>query len=316
MNTTSTDLQMIDPKRITRNPNNPRRYFNDERLDLLRTSIQETGVLVPLIAYRDMSAPESYVLMDGERRWLSALELGLPEVPVNVISAPDPLENLLQMFNIHAVREDWPLVSVALSLREVMQVSGETRESRLAVMTGLTRSTVRRAKRLLSLPDEELELIKSEAHLDRSVQIHREDLYLEIEAAESVIRNEFPEIESKYSRGEVIRRFARKREVGTLQAVTDFRDVGKLVKAAESDLVDRGSVLDAVERLIEDESLSPSRVFDQVARQSYEQQELTRRIAVLRDHLVEMPSDVALSDELRESLQELRTIISEFLGPE
>lgn len=315
MSITSTDLQMVDPKRINRNPNNPRRYFNDERLDLLRTSIQETGILVPLIAYRDVD-PADYILMDGERRWLAALELGLQEVPVNVISAPDPLDNLLQMFNIHAVREEWPLVSIALSLREVMKVSGETRESRLAVMTGLTRSTVRRSKRLLSLPDEELELIKSEAHLDRSVQIHREDLYLEIEAAESVIRNEFPEIGDRYSRDQVIRQFARKRELGSLQAVTDFRDVGKMVKAAESDLVDRSLVLRAVERLIDDESLSPTDVFNQVARQSYEQQELTRRIAILRDHLVETPIETALSDELREALRGLRAIIDEFLGSE
>src|SRR5438132_13001827 len=102
------ELARIDPHVIGRNPNNPRRFFNDERLDLLRTSLQEIDVLVPLIVYPHPLEQGRYILMDGERRWRCALDLGLSTVPVNVISAPTPLENLLQMFNIHSVREDWP----------------------------------------------------------------------------------------------------------------------------------------------------------------------------------------------------------------
>jgi len=178
MSTEPATLIQIDPWSIRRNPNNPRRYFNDEQLDLLRTSVQEVGILVPLIAYEDPDEPGSFVLMDGERRWRCALDLGLDAVPASTIAPPTPLDNLLRMFNIHSVREDWPLIAVALSLREVIRISGEERESRLAERTGLTRATVRRAKRLLNLPDRELELIQAEAHLDRSQQVHREDLYL------------------------------------------------------------------------------------------------------------------------------------------
>ena len=156
---------------IIKNPNNPRRYFNDERLDLLRTSILEVGILVPLIAFQDPTDPSQYILMDGERRWNCAWELALESVPVSLIRPPNPLENLLRMFNIHAVRDDWPLISVALSLQEIIAISGEDRETRLAEMTGLGRGTVRRAKRLLSLPENELDLIQSEAHLDRSQQV-------------------------------------------------------------------------------------------------------------------------------------------------
>ena len=64
------ELTEIDPELIEPNPRNPRRYFNEERLDLLRTSIQEVGILVPLIAYRrTVGDGDRYVLMDGERRW-------------------------------------------------------------------------------------------------------------------------------------------------------------------------------------------------------------------------------------------------------
>jgi ParB/RepB/Spo0J family partition protein len=303
-------LAQIDPDLIEPNPRNPRRYFNEERLDLLRTSIQEIGILVPLIVYRrDDVEDERYVLMDGERRWRSATDLALSRVPANVIPAPTDLENLLRMFNIHNVREDWPLISVALSLQDVIGLSGETGEKRLAEMTGLTRSTVRRAKRLLSLPAEELALIQQEAHLDRAQQVHREDLYLEIEAAESVLRSELPEIGSEFSRDQVIRQFASKAEQGSLRAVTDFRWVGRLVKAAEEDVVSREDVLAAVRTLVVDTSASPQDVFENVAALAYRQHTIQRKAELLADDLTGLLSVTTLSPALVEQLRLLRELI-------
>lgn len=303
----------VDPEKLSKNPHNPRRYFNEEQLDLLRTSIQEVGILVPLIAYEDSNEPGNYLLMDGERRWRCSLDLGLSEVPINVIPEPSPLENLLRMFNIHSVREDWPLISVALSLRQVIEISGDNREVQLAEMTGLTRSTVRRAKRLLSLPEPELELIRSEAHLDRVDQVHREDLYLEIEAATSVTLNELPEIRDQYSRDEIIRKFAAKREAGTLTAVTDFRDVGKLVKAADEDLVSREEVSAAVSRLIDDIAATPPDVFNELAAFAYDQRTAARKAELLRESLESLSADVDLSSALREQLEALVATIDRLL---
>jgi ParB family chromosome partitioning protein len=303
----------VDPADLSKNPHNPRRYFNEEQLDLLRTSLQEVGILVPLIAYEDPAEAGRYVLMDGERRWRSALDLGFGEVPLNVIPEPSPLDNILRMFNIHSVREDWPLISVALSLRQVIELSREERESRLAEMTGLTRSTVRRAKRLLSLPETELELIQSEAHLDRVNQVHREDLYLEIEAAASVALNELPEIGEQYSRDQIIRKFAEKREAGKLQAVTDFRAVGKLVKAADEDLVTREEVTHAVLRLIDDVEATPPRVFDELAAVAYDQRTAARKAQLLRESLERLSTEDELSSALREELERLAATIRRLL---
>jgi ParB family chromosome partitioning protein len=313
MTTQSETLIEISPSRISKNPSNPRRYFNDERLDQLRTSIQEVGILVPVIVYDDPDVEGNYVLMDGERRWICSRDLGLDALPANIIQVPSQLQNLLQMFNIHNVREDWPLISVALSLRDVINISGENRESRLAELTGLTRATVRRAKRLLSIPPIELDLIQAEAHLDRSLQIHREDLYLEIEAADSVMRSELPEIAEEFSRDYVIRQFAMKREVGSLPAVTDFRNVGKLIKAADDELVDRDVVLEATRRLIQDPELSPSSVFEELAAVAYLRQATQRKISLLLSDLSELGTAL-LSPGLVEQLSELRSVIDELLG--
>jgi ParB family chromosome partitioning protein len=304
---------LIDPESIEKNPSNPRRYFNEERLDQLRTSIQEVGILVPLIVYQPDPAIDHFVLMDGERRWRSAIDLGMSEVPVNIISVPTPLDNMLRMFNIHNVREDWPLISVTLSLREVMDTSGETRETRLAEMTGLSRSTVRRARRLLTLPEAELDLIQKEAHLDRTKQVHREDLYLEIQAAESVMRKELPELSREFDKPTVIRQFARKAESGNLPAVTDFRFVSKLVKAADDEVVNRSAVVDAARRLITDEKAAPRAVFDSVAADAYHQQALQRKADVLEADLAGLVRGLRVSTGLRERLTSLRVAIDRVL---
>ena len=307
----SSDLDTIDPRIIDPNPHNPRRYFNEEKLDLLRTSIQEVGILVPLIVYRSTDYGR-FVMMDGERRWRCSIDLGLATVPVNIIQTPSRLDNLLRMFNIHNVREDWPLISVALSLRTVMEESDEDRESRLARLTGLTRSTVRRSKRILSLPEYEIELIQSEAHLDRSKQVHREDLYLEIEAAESVIRNELPNVAEKFTRELIIRQFAAKAEERTLVAVTDFRFVGRLMKAMSEGYVEREVVVDSVDRLIADTSLSPKEVFEEVAAAGYYQHSIDRKAELLTLDLDSLNGE-NVADSLRNRLVALRDAITRLL---
>ncbi len=312
LSTLDSRITAIAPEKIHRNPSNPRRFFNDESLDVLRTSIQEVGILVPLILYPHPTEDDEFILMDGERRWSSALDLGLEEVPANVIAPPSPLENLLRMFNIHSVRDEWPLISVALSLRDVIRLSGEDREGRLAEMTGLTRSTVRRARRLLSLPDRELELIQSEAHLDRTVQIHREDLYLEVEAAVSVLRSEFPEVAKVYSRERMIREFVRKRELNKLTAVTDFRYVGRLIKSAEDGLVDRERIHDALVELIVRVDQNPRDVFNGLAARAYDQLSVGRKAELLIDDLRALDVE-DFGARFIENLRALRSAIDDIL---
>ena len=307
-----TTVDQLDPELLAKNPNNPRRFFNEERLDSLKTSIQEVGILVPLIVYRNPKDATRYILMDGERRWRCALDLAFDDVPVNIIGVPTPLDNLLRMFNIHNVRDDWPLISVALSLREVMSLSGESGEKRLSELTGLTRATVRRAKRVLTLPEPEIELIRNEAHLDRHLQVHREDLYLEIEAADSVLRSALPELTSEFTRDEVIRKFAAKSERQALNAVTDFRYVGRLAKAIDDDVVDREAVLRAARELIEDETLSPKTVFEDVAAIGYKQQTVQRKVELLSAELTDLP-DAPLSQALASRLMQLRDLLDRLL---
>src|SRR5579872_6453248 len=106
-------LQQIPVDRIDRNPDNPRIVFRPGELEDLLESIRIYGVQVPISVYRDHGR---YVLIDGERRWRCALKLNKGTIPALVQKRPKPLENLLLMFNIHALREQWDLLTIALKL--------------------------------------------------------------------------------------------------------------------------------------------------------------------------------------------------------
>lgn len=131
------------------NPHNPRMLFDRLPLDILRGSIAKVGILVPLTVYWN-KAKGAFIILDGQRRWLCAKELNLKTVPVNQVAEPSIVQNIVTMFQIHKLREDWELMPTALKLEVLMKELGETRENRLAELTGLDQAVVTRCKKLLS----------------------------------------------------------------------------------------------------------------------------------------------------------------------
>lgn len=99
-----------------------------------------------------------------------------------------------------------------------------------------------------------------------------------------------------------MRSFAHKREIGSLRSVIEFRDVGRLVKAIDDDLVARSLVVDAARELIQDPQITPSSVFAGIGAAAHAQQALERRCELLRsslDDLIGHPLGATLVDELR-----------------
>ncbi len=133
------------------NPHNPRVLFDRQPLDILKSSIQKVGILVPLTVYFD-SKRRTHVILDGQRRWICAKELQLATVPVNEVAEPTLVQNIVTMFQIHKLREDWELMPTALKLELLMSELGERSEKRLATLTGLDEAVVIRCKKLLDYP--------------------------------------------------------------------------------------------------------------------------------------------------------------------
>lgn len=79
-----------------------------------------------------------------------AKELGLKTVPVNEVEEPSLVENIVTMFQIHKLREDWELMPSALKLELLIQETNDPNNKRLAALTGLDEAVVVRCKKLLS----------------------------------------------------------------------------------------------------------------------------------------------------------------------
>ena len=135
------------------NPHNPRMLFDRKPLKVLKESISRVGILVPLTVYSE-SKTGQLIILDGQRRWICAQELNLPEVPVNEVAEPSLAQNIVTMFQIHKLRQDWELMPTALKLAVLIRELEENNAARLAELTGLEQAVVIRCKKLLYYPKE------------------------------------------------------------------------------------------------------------------------------------------------------------------
>lgn len=131
------------------NPHNPRMLFDPKPMKDLRESIEKVGILIPLAVYWS-DRDKTFVILDGQRRWMCAQVLGLETVPVNQLAEPNTVQNIVTMFQIHNTREDWELMPTALKVEVLMHELQEKNEKRLATLTGLNPAVVARCKKLLS----------------------------------------------------------------------------------------------------------------------------------------------------------------------
>src|SRR3990167_5495108 len=137
----SVGVKQLPTNDLEPNPHNPRRLFDPEPLKTLRDSIDKVGILVPHTVYWAKSR-KTWVILDGQRRWMCAQELGLKTVPANEVAEPSVVQNIVTMFQIHKLREDWELMPTALTLDVLMNALKEKRDSKLAELTGLDRAVV------------------------------------------------------------------------------------------------------------------------------------------------------------------------------
>jgi ParB/RepB/Spo0J family partition protein len=199
------------------NPHNPRLLFDKEPMDILRKSIKKIGILVPLTVYRN-KAKDQYFILDGQRRWMCAKDLGLPKVPVNEVVEPSLAQNIITMFQIHKLREDWELMPTALKLEVLMGVLKEQNPTKLALLTGLDEAVVIRCKKLLSYPKKFQDLMLDP---DSEKRV-KADFFIELYP---VITDRLVKKMDWFSKNKFTRRMLEKYQTpgSGIKAVTDFR---------------------------------------------------------------------------------------------
>jgi ParB family chromosome partitioning protein len=140
-------LQYCGIEEIFPNRSQPRKHFDEAKLQELAESIKEKGILEPLLVRR---AEQGYELIVGERRWRAAQKAGLKEVPV-LVKETERREALEISLIENLQREDLNPIEEAEAFKQLIEEFNISQEE-LSKRVGKDRTTVTNTLRLLKLP--------------------------------------------------------------------------------------------------------------------------------------------------------------------
>ena len=297
-------VKTVSTDDLRANPHNPRMLFDREPLETLKASIAKVGILVPLTVYRG-SRHKSYTILDGQRRWMCAKDLGLRTVPVNQVAEPTTVQNIVTMFQIHKLREDWELMPTALKLEVLMGELHERGDRKLAELTGLDRAVVARCKKLLSYSRKYQDMMLDPDPAKRV----KADFFIELHAVRT---DRFVNRMEWFSKDRFTRRMLDKyaNPESDLKSVTDFRKIKQEINNARK--ANRGrSIEKRLREYVENDNLSLDHLTIPAASVAATTRSLVRTIERLESELVELdPSEFYGEDELWSSLEKLLDLIA------
>lgn len=311
-------VREISPDRIRKNPENPRAFFRPEELESLLVSIRKYGIQVPITVYEDDGA---FILIDGERRWRCARKLNLKRVPALVQEKPGDLDNLLLMFNIHALREQWDYITIAGKLPRVIALHTEKfgtppNEIQLSELTGLTRGQIRRCRLLLDLPERYHQLLLHELELPKHKQRLSEDFFIEMEKALKTVTKRLPSVveDPDAVRDVLIDKYRH----GVIRNIVDFRMLSKIATAVQSLGVKERKAKQALQTIFSsNNSTGIAVVFEEHFAGRYGEKWLESHLESLLDFLEDFSAPTVGNESqlaVLQKLEELRHRLNEILG--
>jgi ParB family transcriptional regulator, chromosome partitioning protein len=149
-------VQEVSVKELRPNPYQPRKVFDQKAIDELKESIQEHGILQPILARKSI---KGYEIILGERRFRAASEAGLKNIPVIIKDYTE--EKMMEVALIENLqREDLNPVEEAQAYQKLIDHLKLTQEE-LASRVGKSRPHIANHIRLLQLPKPVLELLSN-----------------------------------------------------------------------------------------------------------------------------------------------------------
>ena len=137
------------------NLNQPRKDFSTDELNSLASSIEETGIIQPILVRKNN---DIYEIVAGERRWRAAQIAKIHEVPVIIKELTD--EEVVKISIIENIqRVDLNPIEEANSYKQLIQDFGYT-QGKVSESLGKSRSYIANSLRLLSLPESIIMLLK------------------------------------------------------------------------------------------------------------------------------------------------------------
>ena len=143
---------------LSRNPNQPRQHFSEQKLDELANSIKKNGVIQPIAVRQSKSDTNKYEIVAGERRWLAAQRAGLHEIPVNILELSD-LESLEVAIVENIQRDDLTPIEEARGYKRLSDEFKYDHEN-ISKLMSKSRSHISNTLRLLTLPEDVVAMLE------------------------------------------------------------------------------------------------------------------------------------------------------------
>ena len=156
INSTNNKLLISD---VVRSKLQPRKNFDKQYLEDLTNSIKERGVVQPIIVRKSKDISGKYEIIAGERRWLASQNAGLNEIPSIIIEADD-LKSLEFAIVENVQRHDLNPIEEAYGYKKLMDDFGYDQD-KVAKFIGKSRAHIANCLRLLSLPDNVIQLVET-----------------------------------------------------------------------------------------------------------------------------------------------------------
>jgi ParB family chromosome partitioning protein len=160
------DSEKIDEKKtisissLVRSKYQPRKKFDEISLEELTNSIRERGIIQPIIVRPSSDEENKFEIIAGERRWQAAQYAGLHEVPVILINV-DNLKSLEFAIVENVQRKDLNPIEEAEGYKRLIDEFSYDQD-KVSKFIGKSRAHISNCLRLLSLPNEIIELIIQE----------------------------------------------------------------------------------------------------------------------------------------------------------
>ncbi len=138
----------VDINDIKPNASQPRKQFDEDKLQELADSIEKHGLIQPIVLRK---AGKGFEIVAGERRWRAARIIGLKEIPAIVKELTDE-ENMLLAIIENMQREDLNPIEEAEGIKQMIDTYGLTQEQ-VSLSVGKSRPYITNSLRLLKLPE-------------------------------------------------------------------------------------------------------------------------------------------------------------------
>jgi ParB family chromosome partitioning protein len=149
------DLLELGIDQIEPHQSQPRRIFNEEKLEELAQSIRANGLIQPIVVRRE---GEGFQIIAGERRWRAAQRAGLTKISAVIKDVRD--DEILALSLIENIqREELNAIEEAQAYKNLIEQLNVTQEE-IARQVGKDRTSITNSMRLLKLPDKVQEMVE------------------------------------------------------------------------------------------------------------------------------------------------------------